>query len=173
MNVTIYLKVHFRFATSCNTFKNPLKPLKCFQFGSECYCGDSYDKYGQLNESACSSNCFANSSEVCGGSKANSVYSGQQILLLYLTFCLKQSMPTYFQWPNSTMWLCLKIIKCSFFFAERNHMHKKLDQQITLYLLWEFDDFSSKRIIGWSFQCLISQRSTRFDPCGSPNPNSY
>src|SRR6218665_279119 len=84
MNVTIYLKVHFRFVTSCNTFKNPLKPLKCFQFGSECYCGDSYDKYGQLNESACNSNCYANRSETCGGSKANSVYSGQQILLLYL-----------------------------------------------------------------------------------------
>jgi len=45
------------------------------QYGIECFCGDSYDTYGPLEESSCNVQCADQSSEtICGGGWANSVY---------------------------------------------------------------------------------------------------
>jgi len=42
------------------------------QYGINCFCGDSYGKYGKATN--CDMKCAGNSSEICGGSWANSVY---------------------------------------------------------------------------------------------------
>ena len=43
------------------------------QYGSQCFCGMTYGKYGTSN--ACSMHCAGNPDEICGGFWANSVYS--------------------------------------------------------------------------------------------------
>ncbi len=43
------------------------------QYGSQCFCGNSYGKYGRANN--CNMPCSGNRSELCGGSWSNSVYS--------------------------------------------------------------------------------------------------
>jgi glucan endo-1,3-alpha-glucosidase len=43
------------------------------QFGSQCYCGNSYGRYGTTT--GCTSQCSSNSTQTCGGAYANSVYS--------------------------------------------------------------------------------------------------
>jgi len=42
------------------------------QFSSICFCGDSYDSFGEANN--CDMKCAGNSKEICGGFWANSVY---------------------------------------------------------------------------------------------------
>ena len=46
------------------------------QFGSECYCGDSYGRYGKANERECKMKCKGStaSDQYCGGDLRNSVY---------------------------------------------------------------------------------------------------
>jgi len=45
------------------------------QYGSYCFCGNRYGKYGQIPEKSCKSPCSGDSDLDCGGSWANSVYS--------------------------------------------------------------------------------------------------
>ena len=42
------------------------------EFGSQCFCGDSYDAYGE--STACTMACTGDADEVCGGDRALSVY---------------------------------------------------------------------------------------------------
>jgi tetratricopeptide (TPR) repeat protein len=42
--------------------------------GPQCWCGNSYGKYGQLPESRCDMRCSGKPSESCGGHWANSIY---------------------------------------------------------------------------------------------------
>ena len=42
------------------------------QFGSECWCSDTYGKYGTSNR--CNTPCTGNAEQICGGPRANSVY---------------------------------------------------------------------------------------------------
>ncbi len=42
------------------------------QYGSQCFCGNSYGRYGAVNN--CNMRCSGDSSQVCGGFWANSVY---------------------------------------------------------------------------------------------------
>ena len=42
------------------------------QFGSECWCSDTYGKYGTSNN--CNTPCTGNAEQICGGPGANSVY---------------------------------------------------------------------------------------------------
>ncbi|CAN0427134.1 unnamed protein product, partial [Scytosiphon promiscuus] len=44
-------------------------------FPEQCFCGDSFDAYGKLDESGCSSPCQGDSADTCGGRWALSVYS--------------------------------------------------------------------------------------------------
>ncbi len=44
------------------------------QWGGQCFCGNSYGKYGQLPESRCNLGCPGNPNEKCGGWWASSVY---------------------------------------------------------------------------------------------------
>jgi WSC domain-containing protein len=44
------------------------------EYGSQCFCGNSYGKYGQLPASRCDMDCSGNPSEKCGGTWASSVY---------------------------------------------------------------------------------------------------
>jgi len=44
------------------------------QFGSQCYCSNSYGKYGQLDDAKCNSNCPGKQTEKCGGAWANTIY---------------------------------------------------------------------------------------------------
>ncbi|HQL89204.1 MAG TPA: WSC domain-containing protein [Syntrophales bacterium] len=43
------------------------------QYGQQCFCGNSYGKYGPANN--CNMKCAGNAAETCGGTWANSVYS--------------------------------------------------------------------------------------------------
>jgi hypothetical protein len=43
------------------------------QYGSYCFCGNSYGRFGAANN--CDSRCAGNNSEICGGGWANTVYS--------------------------------------------------------------------------------------------------
>ena len=45
------------------------------QFGSHCFCGNSYGRYGASTN--CNMPCSGKSSEICGGGWANSVYRVQ------------------------------------------------------------------------------------------------
>lgn len=47
-------------------------PYAGVQYGSWCFCGDSYGKFGKADN--CNMACSGNASEICGGSWANSVY---------------------------------------------------------------------------------------------------
>ncbi len=47
------------------------------QYSSQCYCGNSYGKYGKLKDQNCSSLCCGNPTKICGGSWANSVYKAR------------------------------------------------------------------------------------------------
>jgi len=42
----------------------------------ECFCGDSYGKFGPVNNITyrCNTICEGNSNEICGGGSANSIY---------------------------------------------------------------------------------------------------
>jgi len=56
--------------------------LWCVQNGSECFCGNSYDRLGTANN--CNRPCSGNSTQICGGPWALSVYyTGRFILLAY------------------------------------------------------------------------------------------
>ncbi|CAM9959403.1 unnamed protein product [Pylaiella littoralis] len=45
------------------------------QYSSECFCGDSFDAHGSIEETECSYPCQADSTESCGGKWALSVYA--------------------------------------------------------------------------------------------------
>lgn len=47
------------------------------QYSWQCFCGDTYDRHGPLNEGSCNAQCSGNRSEICGGDFAISVYSGE------------------------------------------------------------------------------------------------
>ena len=42
------------------------------QYSSQCYCGNSYGKFGNINN--CNMKCAGNKDQICGGSHANSIY---------------------------------------------------------------------------------------------------
>lgn len=44
------------------------------QYASQCFCGNSYDRYG-TDGATCDVRCAGNSAQICGGSWANSVYA--------------------------------------------------------------------------------------------------
>ena len=44
------------------------------QYGSQCFCGNSYGKYGQAGEEKCNMPCAGSSGEKCGGTWANTVF---------------------------------------------------------------------------------------------------
>lgn len=45
------------------------------QNGSECYCGNSFRKYGIRNDSSCDVNCSGDNSNQCGAKNFNSIYA--------------------------------------------------------------------------------------------------
>ena len=48
------------------------------QYGSHCFCGDSYGRYGKLTRTSarrCDTPCSGDPTPTCGGAWANSVYS--------------------------------------------------------------------------------------------------
>jgi len=45
------------------------------QDGGTCFCGNSYDFYGALPENSCNKPCAGDSTRLCGGTLANSVYA--------------------------------------------------------------------------------------------------
>jgi beta-glucanase (GH16 family) len=45
------------------------------EYYNECYCGNSYDLYGLIDENNCNYNCKGNYNDICGGGWALSVYS--------------------------------------------------------------------------------------------------
>ncbi len=44
------------------------------QYGNQCFCGNSYGRYGKLSESSCNMTCSGDSGLVCGGTWANTLY---------------------------------------------------------------------------------------------------
>ncbi len=44
------------------------------QYGEQCFCGNSYGKYGRASDADCSVRCAGNDSQRCGGGWRNSVY---------------------------------------------------------------------------------------------------
>ena len=54
--------------------KNLGHPYAGVQSGYTCFCGTTYDKYGNASESDCVNGCADNSKRKCGGSSKNSVY---------------------------------------------------------------------------------------------------
>ena len=40
----------------------------------ECYCGNSFGKYGQLDDMLCGKPCPKSQFELCGGNNANNVW---------------------------------------------------------------------------------------------------
>jgi hypothetical protein len=44
------------------------------QYGAQCYCGNSYGRYGQIAENNCNMSCSGDTGRNCGGTWANSVF---------------------------------------------------------------------------------------------------
>ena len=44
------------------------------QDGGQCFCDDSFGKYGKVPESDCYKACQSDASQICGGPWANGVY---------------------------------------------------------------------------------------------------
>lgn len=44
------------------------------QNGNLCFCGQSYDKYGETDPKECNKACVGDTEEICGGSLRNSVF---------------------------------------------------------------------------------------------------
>lgn len=55
------------------------------QFHRECYCGDSYVRYGELPNSSCNCVCDGDGSQICGAFFTLSVYYGKYLTMLYLS----------------------------------------------------------------------------------------
>jgi len=51
------------------------------QYGSYCFCGDSYGKYGSVSYDECNMPCAGDSSTDCGGTWRNSIYSVAESVL--------------------------------------------------------------------------------------------
>jgi hypothetical protein len=49
-----------------------LRKIIMFEISSECFCGNSYGKYG--TGSGCDMQCSGNQSQICGGFYQNSIY---------------------------------------------------------------------------------------------------
>jgi beta-glucanase (GH16 family) len=45
------------------------------EYSNECYCGNSYDLYGLIDENNCNNNCKGNYNDICGGGWSLSIYS--------------------------------------------------------------------------------------------------
>lgn len=45
------------------------------QYKNECWCGNSYGKYGDLPEASCGAYCPGNQSMTCGGYNAQRIFS--------------------------------------------------------------------------------------------------
>lgn len=66
-----------------------LKLIYLFNFKrGQCYCGNSYGSYGK---SICNTKCRGNSTQICGGDWANSVYDVSVVSKLILPVELKSS----------------------------------------------------------------------------------
>ena len=51
------------------------------QFGSQCFCGNEYDKYGEASN--CNMECRGDKKQLCGGVWANQVYqAGKRAMIL-------------------------------------------------------------------------------------------
>ncbi|MBJ6725035.1 WSC domain-containing protein [Geomesophilobacter sediminis] len=50
-------------------------PYAGVQYGSQCFCGNRYGKYGQIPEKNCKTACAGDSDLDCGGTWANAVYA--------------------------------------------------------------------------------------------------
>ncbi len=44
------------------------------QYGMECWCGNSYGKHGEQEDSKCTKPCTGDTQQMCGGELTNSVY---------------------------------------------------------------------------------------------------
>ena len=53
------------------------------QHYDECYCGDTYGRYGKADEADCNTECVGNSTQMCGGAWRISVYSAISGKLFY------------------------------------------------------------------------------------------
>lgn len=58
-------------AQNCSNLNYPYFGL---QYSSQCFCGNSYGRYGGSNESDCNYVCTGDSSQICGGYWRNSIY---------------------------------------------------------------------------------------------------
>jgi hypothetical protein len=67
-------------------------PLKCsvkcknagFAFagvenGNQCWCGNSFGKYGRVDESQCSKRCWQDRKQICGAENRISIYRTQSV----------------------------------------------------------------------------------------------
>lgn len=44
------------------------------QYATQCFCGNEFDQYGEVDRSECSATCRGNRNQKCGGTWRNSVY---------------------------------------------------------------------------------------------------
>jgi hypothetical protein len=73
------------------------------QYGSQCFCGSSYGRYGRATD--CTMSCNANSSETCGGFWANSVYASGAALTTVTLGSLMNTGQHGQVYPTSTTFL--------------------------------------------------------------------
>ena len=45
------------------------------QQGFACFCGDTYGKYGSVQEESCDTPCTGDPAQICGSTRINSIYS--------------------------------------------------------------------------------------------------
>lgn len=59
------------------------------QGGSDCYCGNTYGRYGELPFTACSVTCNGTPNFNCGGTSSNSIYSTQSKSISFFSYVLR------------------------------------------------------------------------------------
>ena len=51
------------------------------QYSDQCFCGNTYGRYGKSDENDCNAHCAGDSTKTCGGTWRNSVYrTGMRII---------------------------------------------------------------------------------------------
>ncbi|XP_070555713.1 uncharacterized protein [Ptychodera flava] len=84
-------------------------PYAGVQYGSQCFCGDTYDIYGKVDDSECSMACTGRPNQICGG---NWRFNAYKIHYAEYIGCYEdqadRALPVYDETDDMTVRKCVK-----------------------------------------------------------------
>jgi len=78
--------------------------------GDQCWCGQSYGKFGAVSDSRCDIGCSGDGALYCGGYGVNSIYFVPQFLGCYQDYAMPRDLPYLIATSSSmTPWQCIDL----------------------------------------------------------------